>query len=62
MAERKKVIRKLNQVKRSLVTAEDMGKSAQKKLERELLEHRVDLNYILVRLVYRCSGRHLTPA
>jgi len=44
------VIRKLNQVKRSLETAEDVSM-----LEKELLERRVDLNYTLVRLVSRCS-------
>ena len=49
------MIRKLNQIKRSLETAEDMDELARKKLEMELLERRVDLNYILVRLVSRCS-------
>ena len=44
------MIRKLNQVKRSLETAEDVSM-----LEKELLERRVDLNYTLVRLVSRCS-------
>jgi len=47
------VVRKLNQVKRSLETAEDMDELEQ--LEMELRELRVDLNYILVRLVSRCS-------
>lgn len=56
------MVRKLNQVKRSLVTADNIDKSARKKLERELLERRVDLNYILVRLESRCSERHLIPA
>jgi len=55
LAERKKAIRKLNQVKLSLETAEDMGKSARKRLEKELLERRVDLNYILVRLAFHYS-------
>lgn len=36
-------------------TAEDMGKSARKTLEKELLERRVDLNYILVRLASHYS-------
>ena len=49
------MIRKLNQVKRSLETEKDMDELARKKLEMELLERRVDLNYILVRLVSRCS-------
>ena len=55
------MIRKLNQVKRSLETVEDMGKSERKRLERELLERRVDLNYILVRIVFQFSERQLTP-
>jgi rRNA-processing protein Efg1 len=60
--ERKKVIRKLNQVKHSLETAGDISKSGRKKLEKELLERRVDLNYVLVCLVLCCSERQLIPA
>lgn len=46
MAERQKVTRKLNQTKKALQTVKGSEKS---KLEDELLKHRIDLGYILVR-------------
>ncbi|KZT55665.1 hypothetical protein CALCODRAFT_436869, partial [Calocera cornea HHB12733] len=46
--ERQKVLRKLLRAKRTLLAGESKGK-ARKSLEQELEEHRVDLNYILVR-------------
>jgi hypothetical protein len=61
LAERKKVVRKVNQIKRSLETPEDMGEPTRKKLEKELLERRVDLNYILVGLVFLCGEGQLIP-
>lgn len=45
--ERQKVTRKLNRVKRDLESCEE--KKEKKKLTKQLLELRVDLNYILVR-------------
>lgn len=46
--ERQKVSRKLNQTKRELEACTD--KKEKKKLEKALLELRVDLSYILVRM------------
>lgn len=48
--ERQKVTRKLNRVKRDLESCEE--KKEKKKLTKQLLELRVDLNYILVRPFY----------
>jgi hypothetical protein len=51
--ERQKVLRKINQTKRVLETGidadgEKLPKKKRKELEKDLLEKRVDLNYILV--------------
>jgi hypothetical protein len=51
--ERKKVLRRITQIKRLLETGFDeeggeLGKRQKKALEKELLEKRIDLNYIAV--------------
>ncbi|CAE6413753.1 unnamed protein product [Rhizoctonia solani] len=44
--DKQKITRKINQTKRALV-APELDKKERKKLQKELLSHRVDLNYIL---------------